>query len=189
MFEFVCLWFIVKLDNFSFIWKRHHYQWRAAHFVLCSALMAIEQWGIFSLPHLLWHEESVYNGNPRGTVARTPIAERLAVQLSNTVFTTKVYRDWDLNTQLSACGANALRHCTTATVFSSWMLRLFILSLYSFPTNVCSITYLNRTERRLCSSNKIRNLGHKTRENKGDQNRHICIASQRRRVAKNYRGP
>ena len=30
-------------------------------FYLCSALMAIEQWGFFSVPHLLWHGASVYN--------------------------------------------------------------------------------------------------------------------------------
>ena len=36
---------------------------RAANFDLCSALMAIEQWGFFSMPHLLWHGASVYNGH------------------------------------------------------------------------------------------------------------------------------
>ena len=32
-------------QNFSLIWSRHHYQWRAANFDLHSALMAIEQCG------------------------------------------------------------------------------------------------------------------------------------------------
>ena len=41
-------------------------QWRAANFYLCSALRAIEQWGFFSVPHLLWHGASVYNGHLRG---------------------------------------------------------------------------------------------------------------------------
>ena len=45
----------VPLENFSLMWRRHHYRWRAAHFDLYSALMAIEQWGFFSVPHLLWH--------------------------------------------------------------------------------------------------------------------------------------
>ena len=36
----VCL--IVPLENFSLIWRRYHYRWRAANFDLCSALMAIE---------------------------------------------------------------------------------------------------------------------------------------------------
>ena len=47
--------FFVPLENFSLIWSRHHYWWRALNFDLCSAIMAIEQWGLFSVPHLLWH--------------------------------------------------------------------------------------------------------------------------------------
>ena len=33
----------VPLENFSLIWRRHHYRRMAAHFDLCSALMAIKQ--------------------------------------------------------------------------------------------------------------------------------------------------
>ena len=44
--------------------------------------MAIEQWGFFSVPHLLRHRASVYNGHLRGPLTLTPIAERLAVDLS-----------------------------------------------------------------------------------------------------------
>ena len=87
-FLFVCLAFFVPLKNFSLIWTRHHYRWRAANFDLYSALMAIEQWGFFSVPHLLWHGASIYNGHLRGPVTLTPVAERLAVELSLTVFTT-----------------------------------------------------------------------------------------------------
>ena len=83
---FVCLGFIVTIENFSLIWRRHHYQWRAAQFDLCSALMAIEQSGFFSVPHLLWHWASVYNGQLRGPVTLTPIAERFAVEMSLPVF-------------------------------------------------------------------------------------------------------
>ena len=51
---FVCLWsFIVPLENFSLIWRRHHCWWRATNFDLCSTLMAMEQWGFFNVPHLL----------------------------------------------------------------------------------------------------------------------------------------
>ena len=50
---FACLWFLVPLENFSLIWRRHHYRWRAANFDICSALMAIKQWGFISVPHLL----------------------------------------------------------------------------------------------------------------------------------------
>ena len=87
-FLFVWGYFIVPLENFSFIWRRHHYRWKAANFDLCSALMAIVQWGFFSLPHLLCHGASVYNGHLRGPVTLTHIAERLAIELSLPVFTT-----------------------------------------------------------------------------------------------------
>ena len=43
---------------------------------------AIEQWGFFSVPNLQWHGASVYNGHLRGPVTLTPVAERLAVELS-----------------------------------------------------------------------------------------------------------
>ena len=81
-FCFVCFGVFVPLENFSLIWRRHHYRWRAENVDLCSALMAIEQWGFFNVPHLLWNGASVYNGHLRGPVTLTPIAERLAVGLS-----------------------------------------------------------------------------------------------------------
>ena len=73
VFLFVCLGFIVPLDNFSLIWRRHHYRWMSANFDLCLALMAIEQWVFFSVPHLLWHGASVYNGLLQGPGTLTPI--------------------------------------------------------------------------------------------------------------------
>ena len=79
---------------------------------LCSALMAIEQWGFFSVPHLLWHGASVYNGHLRRPATLTPIAERLAMELSLSVFTC---RGWDSNTHPSACGNNALTNSATAS--------------------------------------------------------------------------
>ena len=57
----------------SLIWRRHHDRWSAANFDLCSALIAIERWGVFSIPHLLWHGASVYNGHLRGPVTLTPL--------------------------------------------------------------------------------------------------------------------
>ena len=60
----------------------HRCQLKTANFDLCSALMAIEQWGFFSVPHLLWHQVFFYNGHLRGPVTLTPIAERMAVELS-----------------------------------------------------------------------------------------------------------
>ena len=66
--------------------------------------MAIEQWGFFSVPNLLWHRTSVYNGYLRGPLTLTPIAERQAVELSLPVFTNKVCRCWDSNTKPSMRG-------------------------------------------------------------------------------------
>ena len=63
--------FIVPLENFSLIWRRHHCRWRAANFDLCSALMALEQWGFLSMPHLLWYGPTVYNGHLWGPVTLT----------------------------------------------------------------------------------------------------------------------
>ena len=80
----------VPLTNFSIIWRRHHYRWRAANFDLCSALSAIDQWGFFSVPHLLWHVTSVYNGHIRWPVTLILIAEHLAVGLSLYLFYTFV---------------------------------------------------------------------------------------------------
>ena len=55
---FVYMGFFLPLENFSLIWRRHHYRWRATNFELSSTLMAIKQWGLFSVPHLLWHGAS-----------------------------------------------------------------------------------------------------------------------------------
>ena len=53
VFRFVCLWFYVILENFSLIWRRHHYLWRSSKSNPSSALMAIDQWRFFSVPLLL----------------------------------------------------------------------------------------------------------------------------------------
>ena len=92
-YQLLCLfWKLVPLENFSLIWRRHHCRWRAAIFDLCSALMAIEQWGFLNVPHLLRHVPTVYNGHLRGSVTLTPDAERdaerLAVNLSLSVLRT-----------------------------------------------------------------------------------------------------
>ena len=43
---FVCfLEFIVPLENFSLIWRRHHCRWRAANFDLCSNLWPLSSEG------------------------------------------------------------------------------------------------------------------------------------------------
>jgi hypothetical protein len=42
-----CRGFYVPLKNFSLIWRRHYYRWKAQNLGLCSALRAFEQGGIF----------------------------------------------------------------------------------------------------------------------------------------------
>ena len=90
---FVCFFVWVQIKNFSLIWRRHHYRWRAANFDLYSALMAIEHWawGFFGVSHL-WQGASIYNGRLRGPVTLAPVAERLAVELSPSLFTTLLSR-------------------------------------------------------------------------------------------------
>ena len=59
-----------------------------------------------SVPHLLLHGASAYNGHLRGPVTLTHIAERLAVELSLPGLS------WlGLEHQPSACGVNAPTHC------------------------------------------------------------------------------
>ena len=82
--------FSFPLDDFSLIWKHHHFQWRAANLDLYSAVMAIEQRGFFSVhtvPHLLWHWASfiiVF----RWSVTIRPVLERFAMNLPLPVFIT-----------------------------------------------------------------------------------------------------
>ena len=74
VYLFVWLGLFVPLENFSLIWGRQNYRWRATHFDLYSALMTIEQWGCFNVPHLLWHGPFLYKGHLRGPLALTPVA-------------------------------------------------------------------------------------------------------------------
>ena len=61
-------------ENFSLILRRHLEWWRAANVDPCRALK-------LSVPHLLCHGASVYN-DYLWLVTLTPVAERLAVELS-----------------------------------------------------------------------------------------------------------
>ena len=115
---FVCLF--VPLENFSLIWRRHHCRRRAANFDLCSALMAIEQWGFHNFPHPLRHGPTVYNGHLRGPVTLTPVAERLAVELSLPVLTTWVCRERGLNPNLPHGRRTLYLYATTAIKIVRW---------------------------------------------------------------------
>ena len=80
--------------------------------------MAIEHWRFLFVLYRLWHGTSVYNGHLQGPVTLTPIAERLAVEVSLPYYEW-VCRGWDSNTQPSACGTHALTHCATTTAHLS----------------------------------------------------------------------
>ena len=60
-FYLICLGFIVPLENFSLIHGDVAITGEGLQ-NLCLALMAIEQWGFFSVPHLLWHASSLAKG-------------------------------------------------------------------------------------------------------------------------------
>ena len=55
--------------------------------------MAIEQWGFFSVPHLLRHGPTLYNGHLWGSLTLTPVADRLTVKLSLPVLLTLMNSD------------------------------------------------------------------------------------------------
>lgn len=59
----IALWlYLVQLEDFSFVWRCHHYKWRTENFDLYLAFLAIKKWGFFSVLFLLWHGTSVHNG-------------------------------------------------------------------------------------------------------------------------------
>ena len=75
--------------------------------------MAIEQWGLFYVSHLLENETTVNNGHLWGPVTLTPIVEQLAVELSLPILATYVCHGWDSNDQPSTCRVNPLTVCAT----------------------------------------------------------------------------
>ena len=121
------LWFYVPFENFSIIWRRHHYRWRASYFDLYSALMVIEQWGFLSVPHLLWHA-----GYPFiMVISEDPWHSHLLRSV-------EVYRGWDSNIQPSAREANALMDCATA---ADWIELNNVLILIGSQVHWFSLTY------------------------------------------------
>ena len=110
---------------------------RLQKFHLCSAVMAIEQWGFFNVSHLLWHGPTVYNGHLRGPLTLTPIAKRWAEELVLPVLTTWSVTTGD-RTPNPACEANALplTHCGGLKVGMSSSKCIW----YSDMTKICYIS-------------------------------------------------
>ena len=118
-FLFVCLGFIVPRANFSLFLRRHHFQWRAANFDLYSTLMAIEQCGFFNVPHLLWHEPTLYNGHLRWPVTFTLVAESFGTEAVHSCF--KDISVLGIELWSPACEANALIYATAAVFVQIYM--------------------------------------------------------------------
>ena len=66
------VWFfwgiILPIREFSTHMESHHYRWKAINLDICSVILAIEQWGFFSVPNLLWHggiRLYIFNGHLR----------------------------------------------------------------------------------------------------------------------------
>ena len=62
------IWLFLELftpnKNFSLIYRRHNYRWKASNSDLWSVPTAIDQWRSLSVPHLLWNGASFYNSHP-----------------------------------------------------------------------------------------------------------------------------
>ena len=131
---FVCFFGVFRPTwEFSLIRRSHHYQRRAANFDLCSALMTIEQWGFFSVLHLLWHWTSVFNGHFRGPETFKPIAEHLAVACSNDLGLSRL-RFEHPTFRLQGQYSNPLRH-HRGTWLVYQILKNIIFLLYRLWTN------------------------------------------------------
>ena len=57
-----CMEFIVPLENFSLIWRRHEVKVKGFKF---WPMLGIEQWGFFNVPYPLRHGPTVYKGHLR----------------------------------------------------------------------------------------------------------------------------
>ena len=64
--------------------------------------------------------------------------------MSLTFFTTYVCRDWDLNTQHSACEANSLTDCATPSVTNLRVMNQFHVYTHGFETFFSSFLYVHR---------------------------------------------
>ena len=131
---FVCL--LVCFFVYLFVWGysshyiRHHYRWRAAIFYLCSAVEG-------SLAcHTCWDK-----GHPfLLVISEDPWRSHLAFR------TGAVITRWDSNTQLSACGVNALTHWASAEVniLTAPLLRTHaahIRQLFENPLILCHLKH------------------------------------------------
>ena len=106
----------------------------------CSALMAIEQWGLFNAPHPPRHGPTIYNGHLRGPVTLTLVAERTAVELSLPVFTTWVCRvrgsnpDLPPHTRRSLLGKLKMLTCVNVQHIDCYCIKISRAAIVVFYT-------------------------------------------------------
>ena len=117
---FVCMFriFHIPLENFSLIWRCHHYWRGATNFDQCSALMTIEQRRFFNVSHLLLLGPTLYNVHLWEHVTLTLVAEHLAVNLSLVVLKTWICPNWGSNPNL---------------LHARWTLYHYVLFTYMLP--------------------------------------------------------
>ena len=108
----------------------------------------MEQWGVFSAPHLLWQGTSIYNGHLRGPVTLTTAAERLAVELSLPVLMTLVCRGWDLTPNLP--------HFFFSVLTLMFLIILHCIYVYNF--HISSIENIFHDRGSLINSNSRRHF-------------------------------
>ena len=133
------VFWLVPLENFSLIWRRFHNQSRTANFDICSAFMAIEQWGFFSMPDLLWH------GHPFiMVISEDPWHSHLlpsVLQWSCHYLFWRIYDPSRLGsyTQPSSCEANVLTDCATAAVcvWLRFLLKIMQDNNHTLPAGHC----------------------------------------------------
>ena len=93
---------------FTYIWRHHHYRWRATNFYLYSVLIAIEQLGFFNMPHLLWHGPSLYNCHLRRPVTLTLLPSVWRWSCHYLYLFYRLYSRPEIELWYPACEANAL---------------------------------------------------------------------------------
>ena len=109
---------------------------------LYSALMAIEYWGFFNVPHLLWHKISVYNDHLRRTVTLTPICRAFGSGACTAWYDDLGMSRTGIESRTTACQANALQTEPTRWSKVSWY-------MYVYYTSPLGIRALNESSAQL----------------------------------------
>ena len=118
--------------------------------------MAIEQWGFYSVPHILWHGASVYNGHLWRPVTFKLNANRLAVEISlpdfNVLGLSRLGFEHPASRLRGEC-SNQLRHLRGFIIYASndwiWFGKmLFIIEFQMVCNEVWRVAFLWNTEKR-----------------------------------------